>query len=65
VIIMLPGDKYGQLDDRVSRGAGLPATQVAATQPANHELIPIIGLTLAFFSTLLLATNIMVQGARD
>ena len=54
---------YGEAE-RMSQEAPLPATQVAATQSSRGDHIAVIGVTLAFFSTLMIFANIMAQGDR-
>lgn len=50
--------------EQIPEELALPASQIGATQPSSRgEAISVIGVTLAFFSTLMIFASLMGQGA--
>ena len=55
---------YGQADE-MQRTYADPASQLAPTTTARHESpISVIGVTLAFFSTLIIFAHMMATGGQ-
>lgn len=52
---------YGQSEDGVVRANTVPQTQTTTSEVSEDRSIQVIGLALAFFSTLVLTTSLIAQ----